>query len=114
MDALKHGSLFDDLLQENFIQKLEKYQIVSFYEGEGDLLEEDALAGNTPAATIFEECYHVLQEIQYALDKYKSYGTRSQRTWDWMGYGLEDVKRLKGTLAVKLEDLKNLNADLKE
>jgi hypothetical protein len=37
MDALQHGSLFDDLLQESFIQQLENYRIVSFYERKGNV-----------------------------------------------------------------------------
>jgi hypothetical protein len=37
MDALEHGSLFDDLLKESFRHQLEHYRILSFYEGIGDV-----------------------------------------------------------------------------
>jgi hypothetical protein len=37
MEALRKGSLFSDLLQESWRHQLENYQIVSFYEGKGDV-----------------------------------------------------------------------------
>jgi hypothetical protein len=60
-----------------------------------ELLEDDAIPINTPTSTILEDCYHILQEIQGEIDKYKTYGTQGQRTWDLLGYGIEDAKRLE-------------------
>ena len=37
MEALKKGSLFSDMLQENWRHQLERYHIVSFYEGIGNV-----------------------------------------------------------------------------
>jgi hypothetical protein len=37
MEALEKNSLFSDVLQENWRHQLESYQIVSFYEGIGDV-----------------------------------------------------------------------------
>jgi hypothetical protein len=37
MEALKKGSLFSDVLQEHWRHQLEQYQIISFYEGIGNV-----------------------------------------------------------------------------
>lgn len=37
MEAVKHGSLYSDILQESFRQQLLNYKIVPFYEGIGDV-----------------------------------------------------------------------------
>lgn len=37
MDALKKGSLFSDVLYEQWRHQLEQYQIISFYEGIGNV-----------------------------------------------------------------------------
>jgi hypothetical protein len=37
MEALKKGSLFSDILCEHWRHQLEQYQIVSFYEGIGNV-----------------------------------------------------------------------------
>jgi len=37
MEALKSGSLYSDILKETWRHQLEKYQIVSFYEGIGNV-----------------------------------------------------------------------------
>jgi hypothetical protein len=37
MEALEKNSIFSDVLQENWRHQLESYQIVSFYEGIGDV-----------------------------------------------------------------------------
>jgi hypothetical protein len=37
MEALKNGSLYSDVLKENWRHQLEKYRIVSFYEGIGNV-----------------------------------------------------------------------------
>jgi hypothetical protein len=80
----------------------------------GELLKEDSITINTPTDKILEECYHILQEIQDVLDMYKTYGVRGQRTWDRMGYGIENAKRLEEKLATNLQDLRNFNLDLKK
>jgi len=41
MEALRKGSLFSDLLQESWRHQLEKYHIVSFYEGKGNVSSSD-------------------------------------------------------------------------
>ena len=38
MQALQKGSLFSDILQENWKQQLSSYKIVTFYEGIGDVI----------------------------------------------------------------------------
>jgi hypothetical protein len=37
MEALKKGSLFSDVLSEHWRHQLEQYQIISFYEGVGNV-----------------------------------------------------------------------------
>ena len=37
MEALKNGSLYTDILQENWRHQLNSYKIVTFYEGIGDV-----------------------------------------------------------------------------
>lgn len=43
MDTLEHGSLFSDLLGEAFRHQLEHYQILSCYEGIGDVRNPPSL-----------------------------------------------------------------------
>jgi hypothetical protein len=48
METLKKGSLFSDILQENWRRQLGQYSIVSFYEGKGNvskLLYNERLVG---------------------------------------------------------------------
>ncbi|KAI9807419.1 MAG: hypothetical protein M1833_000164 [Piccolia ochrophora] len=46
MQALQHGSLFSDVLQENWKHQLNSYRIVSFYEGVGNIVpRESAVLG---------------------------------------------------------------------
>ena len=37
MEALRKGSIFSDVLYENWRHQLEQYQIISFYEGIGNV-----------------------------------------------------------------------------
>jgi hypothetical protein len=79
------------------------------------LLEEDVGSSNAPLpGTVFEQCYHTLQEIQAVLDKYKNLGTRSQRTWNRMQYGIEEAETLKQKLMAYLPVLTSFNAELRE
>ncbi|KAH0537212.1 hypothetical protein FGG08_005991, partial [Glutinoglossum americanum] len=41
--------------------------------------------------TIGDGCYNVLEELQSLIDKYKSLGTQSKRTWDRMKWGSTDI-----------------------
>ncbi|KAN0102725.1 hypothetical protein V8E51_011038 [Hyaloscypha variabilis] len=42
MEALKKGSLFSDILSEHWRHQLEQYQIISFYEGVGNLVPRES------------------------------------------------------------------------
>src|SRR5436190_20277595 len=81
-----------------------------------ELLEEDINPVNTyPSAdSMFRDCYRVLQEIQDMSDEYKGYGTRSQRTWDRMGYDVKHAELLEHKLVSNLQSLKKFNVDLTE
>jgi hypothetical protein len=43
-------------------------------------------------------CLDTLKEIEDLLEKYESLGTQSQRAWDRMRFGLEDVTALRAKL----------------
>lgn len=47
-------------------------------------------------------------------DEYKSYGARSRRTWDQMGYDVEHAGLLERKLASNLQSLKKFNGDVTE
>jgi len=53
MEAVQHGSLFSDILQENWRHQLTSYKIVSFYEGIGSVCAPDMhhLVGGTDLVT---------------------------------------------------------------
>jgi hypothetical protein len=63
MQALEKGTLFSDHLHEHFRQQLEQYQIVSFYEGIGNV-------GLPPPWSILtdeESSYHETQPFLVSL-----------------------------------------------
>ncbi|MCJ1398405.1 hypothetical protein MMC11_001603 [Xylographa trunciseda] len=59
--------------------------------------------------TVGEGCRNVLRDLEALLEKYKSLGTQSQRTWDRMRWGLEDVTNLKVRLQNSTAMLTALN-----
>lgn len=40
-------------------------------------------------------CRGVLEDLQEILDKYTSLGTKSKRPWDRLGWGSEDIEKLR-------------------
>ncbi|KAH6669960.1 hypothetical protein B0J14DRAFT_545730 [Halenospora varia] len=48
MEALKKGSLFSDVLQENWRHQLGQYSIVSFYEGRGNVVPRESATIGLP------------------------------------------------------------------
>ncbi|RFU27200.1 hypothetical protein B7463_g9151, partial [Scytalidium lignicola] len=48
MEALEKNSLFSDILQENWRHQLERYQILSFYEGIGNIVPRDSAVIGLP------------------------------------------------------------------
>ncbi|MCJ1391369.1 hypothetical protein MMC18_004233 [Xylographa bjoerkii] len=59
--------------------------------------------------TVGEGCRSVLQDLEALLEKYKSLGTQSQRTWDRMRWGLEDITKLRERLQSSTATLTALN-----
>ena len=49
-------------------------------------------------ALLTQNTRNVLKDLEALLEKYDSLGTQSQRTWDRMRWGIEDVSRLKERL----------------
>lgn len=47
---------------------------------------------------IGDGCRAVLKDLQCTLDKYKSLGTRSRRTWDRLRWGSNDIEVLRSRL----------------
>ena len=47
---------------------------------------------------IIQGCEEVLTDLQTLLNKYKSLGTQSKRTWDRMGWGTNDIGELRARL----------------
>lgn len=43
-------------------------------------------------------CRAVLNDLQCILDKYKSLGTKTKRTWDRLGWGSKDIAELRSRL----------------
>lgn len=49
-------------------------------------------------ATILENSFDVLKDLRKQLSSYESLGTHSQRTWDRLRWGLEDVTDVRSRL----------------
>jgi len=48
IEALKHGTMFADLLAEQWRHQLESYQIISFWEGVGDIVPKRSATFGLP------------------------------------------------------------------
>lgn len=51
---------------------------------------------------ILANCRSTLKDLNEAVDKYKSLGTQSQRTWDRLGYSRDEMKVLRDRLEFHL------------
>jgi len=69
---------------------------------------EEALSDNLSTsrknslATIVTDCQAVLGDLQALVDKYESLGSGSKRTWDRMGWGLNDISELRARLTANI------------
>lgn len=57
-------------------------------------------------------CSSILQDLQKLLDSYESLRTQSQRTWDRMRFGLEDLSDLRSRLISQVTMLTAYNSSL--
>ena len=57
-----------------------------------------------------KSCQDVLKDIESKLEKYDSLGTQSQRTWDRMRFGLEDISGLRDRLVCSTTMLSGINS----
>lgn len=48
--------------------------------------------------TILGGCQGVLDDLQSLIEKYKSLGTQSKRTWDRLGWGTNDIAEIRARL----------------
>lgn len=55
-------------------------------------------AQSTRLSTLKDGCENVLNDLQSLIDKYESLGTKSKRTWDRLGWGLQDIADLRSRL----------------
>lgn len=71
--------------------------------------QELATAQQAKLATCRQGCEEVLNDLNGILEKYQSLGTRSQRTFDRLGFGMKDVSgiRLRLNLNVSMLDAFN-------
>ena len=49
-------------------------------------------------AVILTGCREVLQDLQALIDRYESLGSQSKRTFDRMGWGMNDIAELRARL----------------
>jgi hypothetical protein len=62
--------------------------------------------------TLLETSGDVLKDLNGQLSKYESLGTHSQRTWDWLRWGLEDVSEARSKLICVSTMLAAFNSSL--
>lgn len=76
-----------------------------------ELLSQQELttAQQARLATCRQGCEQVLKDLNGILERYQSLGTKSQRTFDRLGYGMQDVNgiRLRLNLNVSMLDAFN-------
>lgn len=84
------------------LREVEEY--VSRYPLEGD--------GERRLLEVGKGCHDVLKDLEGVLERYESLGTHSQRTWDRMRWGLEDVSRIRERLISNTALLTALNTTL--
>jgi hypothetical protein len=63
-------------------------------------------------ATLGKGCYEVLQDLERLLTKYESLGTDTQRTWDRMKWGTEDIATARQRLSTNTALLAAFNMNL--
>ena len=63
-------------------------------------------------ATLVEPCHTVLTQLESLIERYDGLGSKSQRTWDRLKWGLEDVSRLKERLLTSTAILAAFNTSL--
>lgn len=77
----------------------------------GEILSQQSLSTTQQSrlATCQQGCEDVLQDLNHLLTKYESLGTKSQRSFDRMGFGNQDTKdiRLRLTSNVSMLDAFN-------
>ena len=73
---------------------------VALRETEVYLVEQGsgASASKERLAVVTNGCEKVLKALESVLDKYESLGTRSQRAWDRLRFGLKDIECLREQL----------------
>jgi hypothetical protein len=62
--------------------------------------------------TLLETSGNVLKDLNGQLSKYESLGTQSQRTWDRLRWGLEDVSEIRSRLICVSTMLAAFNSSL--
>ena len=45
--------------------------------------------------SVAQACHAILKELESVLGKYESLGTKAQRTWDRMRWGIEEIDKLR-------------------
>ena len=80
---------------------------------------EEVIAENTPnrnqafrLQNLSEGCQMVLQDLEQLIDRYKSLGSKSQRTWDRLKYGTEDIHTIRLRLISNTTMLSAYNTSL--
>ncbi|KAI9773786.1 MAG: guanine nucleotide-binding protein subunit alpha [Geoglossum simile] len=63
-------------------------------------------------ATLGKGCYEVLQDLDRLLQRYESLGTHTQRTWDRMKWGAEDVATARQRLSTSATLITAFNMSL--
>jgi len=48
--------------------------------------------------TLSQNCHQVLQDLQRLKARFDSFGTQSQRTWERMGMGTDDLEDIRSRL----------------
>ena len=52
-------------------------------------------------ATILAGCQGVLNDLQSLVERYKSLGTQSKRTWDRMRWGASDIAEIRAQFSLR-------------
>lgn len=80
---------------------------------------EESLSGQTLSGsqetqlrTLGNGCNDVLNDLNMLVEKYNSFGTNSQRTWDRVKWGREDIQSIRERLISNITMLNTFNAIL--
>ena len=72
--------------------------------------EQDLTSGQNKSLSIHRQgCEDVLNDLESLLLKYESLGTKSQRTFDRMGFGMQDINSLRLRLISNVSLLEAFN-----